>query len=94
MNSLYELINEVTAFPELYIGKPSLERLYAYINGFLSANIDLDDHCLDGFTEFVSEKYRLQSDHNWSEIISFFAPNENTAFARFVQLFNEFTERD
>lgn len=90
MESLYSLIKKVIAFPELYIGKPSLERLYAFIGGYLHQNEKADDHCLDGFTEYVAQKYHILSDHNWSSIIPFFSNNEEEAFRTFAELFEEF----
>ena len=72
MDSLKELINKITEFPELYIGKPSVELLYAFLGGFLYQNDSADDHCLDGFNEFVLQKYRLRTDHNWANVIRFF----------------------
>ena len=93
MDKLYTLVKTVTDFPELYIGKPSLERLYAYIGGFLTGNPEGDDHCMDGFNEYVAEKYRLYSDHNWAQIIQFFSPSEEYAFKEFISLFDEFTQQ-
>lgn len=92
MTTLYDLINKISEFPEIYIGNRSLERLYAFIGGFLYQNDDANDHCLDGFTEYVAEKYHQKSDHNWSSIIQFYSNNEEDAFARFVELFREFTD--
>lgn len=93
MDSLYNTIKRVTEFPELYIGKPSLERLYAFISGYLYQNEVADDHCLDGFNDYVAQKYRISSDHNWSSIIQFFSNSEKEAFERFIQLFDEFTRQ-
>ena len=90
MEYLYELIMRVSDFPEIYLGKPSLERLYAFIGGYLEAKPEADDHCLDGFNEYVSEKYGINSDHNWSGIISFFSTSEKQAFEQFKTLFAEF----
>ena len=91
MSNLYSVIQEIIVRPELYIGKPSLERLYAFIGGYLHQNDAESENCLIGFNEFVAEKYRIDTDHNWSSIIQFFSNNENEAFEKFVQLFEEFT---
>ena len=94
MDSLYQLINKITDFPEIYIGKPSLERLYAFIGGYLHQNEAVNDHCLDGFDAYVANKYGITSAHNWASIILFFSNNENEAFERFIELFNEFQCRN
>ena len=92
MDSLKELIIKITEFPELYIGKPSVELLYAFLGGFLYQNDSADDHCLDGFNEFVLQKYRLRTDHNWANVIQFFSNTEQEAFDKFTQLFKEFSQ--
>ena len=94
MERLKDVIITVSSFPELYIGKPSLERLYAFIGGYLHNNSEGDDHCLDGFNEYVSAKYRINTDHNWSEIISFFSSNENEAFETFKSLFCDYCKKN
>lgn len=93
MDTLENMIAKITDFPELYLGKPSVERLFAFLGGFLYQNDVANDHCLDGFTEFVAQKHRLRTDHNWSDIIQFFSNSEQEAFNRFIQYFNEFQKR-
>ena len=92
MDTLNEIINKISNFPELYIGKPSVERLYAFINGFLYQNTTANDHCLDGFTEYIAQKYNIHSDHNWASIIQFFSANEQEAFESFIHHFEEYSE--
>ena len=94
MNNLYTLIKNIADFPELSIGNRSLERLYAFIGGYLYHNTDVDRSCLDGFTEYVAKEYKISSDHNWASIISFFSNNENEAFEKFVELFDSFNKTD
>lgn len=93
MKKLNEVIQEVTAFPEIYIGRPSLERFYAFVAGYLFQNEEANDHCLDGFTNFVSQKYGISSDHNWSSIIQFFSNGEEDAFNLFIKLFAEYRQQ-
>ena len=90
MKNLYDVICEIIKRPELYIGKPSLERLYAFIGGYLYQNEFVTENCLDGFNEYVAERYGLDTDHNWSLIIQFFSNDEKEAFNKFAQLFDEF----
>ena len=90
MDSLYQLINKITNLPEIYIGKPSLERLYAFIGGYLHQNEAANDHCLDGFNEYIARKLGISSAHIWASIIQFFSNNESEAFEKFIELFDEF----
>ena len=93
IEKLYDLIVKVTDFPEIYIGNRSLERLHAFICGFLEGNPSADDHCLDGFTEYVCARYNISVSRNWSTIIPFFCGSEQEAFQCFVRLFYEFNEQ-
>ena len=94
MQNLLDIIVAISTSPEIYLGRPSLERLYAFIGGYLLANPEADDNCLIGFNEFVSAKYHINTDHNWSEIIQFFSPNGDAqAFKTFVELFDEFRHK-
>ena len=90
MDSLYTVIREIVDFPEIYIGKKSLERLYAFIGGYLHHNTTIDASCLEGFNEYVAEKYRIKTSHNWASIIDFFSNNEDAAFDTFIELFEAF----
>ena len=91
MGKLYDLIQSIALRPEIYIGKPSLERLYAYLSGYMYQNSDNNDHCLDGFNAYIAQKYNICSDHNWAEIIQFFSYSECDAFNTFIKHFSDFT---
>ena len=91
MDSLHDLIKTIAKRPEIYLGRPSVQRLYAFIGGYLYGNPTADDHCLDGFNEFVAQRFGIRSDHNWADIIEFFSDSEKDEFALFMKLFEEFT---
>ena len=93
MSNLSDVLKTVVAFPELYLGKPSLERLYAFICGFLYANRDADDGCLDGFNDYIQNRYHINTDHNWASVIQFFSNDEQQAFEFFIQDFNDFSAK-
>lgn len=93
MNKLHDLITAIINRPELYLGKSSIQRMYAYIGGFLHQNNDVDDHCLEGFNEYVAARYKINSDHNWADIIEFFSINNQDEIIIFKQLFDDFTQK-
>jgi len=69
-----------------------LERLFAFINGYKNHNsydVNAND-CLDGFNQYVAERYKMDTDHNWSSIIQFFYETEKDAFDEFYKLLDEF----
>ena len=94
MEQLKDLIHKISSYPELYLGKKSLDRLHVFLDGYLYGNATANDHCLDGFTEFVAQKYRISTDHNWSSIINFFSNTEQEAFDEFIRRFEVFSSID
>lgn len=96
MDDLYILLQEIRKRPGIYLGKPSLERLWAFINGYKShKSYDPDtDNCLDGFNDYVYEYYHLHTDHDWSRIIQFFNESEESAFYEFYRLFDAFMKKN
>lgn len=91
VKSLRSVISMVTAYP-MYIGGPSLERLDAFLAGYLYRNEKADDHCLDGFSEFVAQKYEVDSGQEWASIIQSFSSSEQEAFDKFKELFEEYQQ--
>lgn len=92
MCNLYDLIMTVVNRPELYLGKCSIQRLYAYIGGFLHQNETSNDNCLDGFNEYIAAYYKIESDHNWADIIQFFANSDREEMELFEKHFTNFTK--
>lgn len=90
MSSLKDLIRTVVKHPEIFLGKPSVQRLYAYIGGFLHQNDEANDHCLDGFNEYIAAYYSIQSDHNWADIIEFFARTDQEEIELFIKHFDNY----
>lgn len=93
MERLSDMLKVVVAFPEIFLGYPSLERLYAFIGGFCYANEDADDGCLDGFNEYCHNSYHMNTDHNWVSIIRFFSYDDQHAFETFIKDFNDFSAK-
>lgn len=95
MIKLFDLIQIILEKPELYIGKRSIQRLYAFIGGYLYGNNEADDHCLEGFNEFVADYYKIESDNNWASIIELFSSSSQDEIDMFKELFDKFTaEKD
>jgi len=95
MDNLYKLLQDIRPRPELYLGKPSLERLSFLISGYCIRNScdDNENVCLDGFQKFVEKRYRMNTDHHWSQFIQFFnLDNDKAAFDAFYKLLDEFME--
>lgn len=91
MDKLYDLITDILDKPDLYIRRRSVQLLYAFIGGYLYRNEAVDTHCLDGFNEYIAERYGVQSDHNWADIIQFFSNSGHEEIELFKKHFKEFT---
>ena len=84
-----DLITEIEKSPGMYLGRPSITRLSAFIDGYL-LGVASDEPFLGGFQKWIASKYEVKSTHKWSEIILFFEQGEEQAFARFFELLREF----
>ena len=90
---LKQLLDDVHVKPGLYIGEPSLEKLCAFIDGYLEC-MRKRDHVvpeyLSGFQIFVEQYYHIFGNinfhHHWSRLISFFEPTKERAFDKFYEL--------
>lgn len=90
MDKTYKLLQEIRKRPEIYIGKASLERLYAFLNGYKHHELPSPPDCLDGFQNYVEGIYDIHTDHNWASIIQFFSSTEEEAFNEFYKLFDNY----
>ncbi len=83
-----ELLAAIEKSPGMYLGRPSITRLSAFIDGYLLGTSG--EASLEGFQTWAAEKHRIKSAHKWSEIILFFEQEESDAFRRFFELFQEY----
>lgn len=92
MSELYTMITTIVDNPKLYLGRPSIQRLYAYIGGYLHQNNNANDQCLCGFNEYIAAYYKINSDHNWADIIQFFANSGQEEIDLFKKHFESFSK--
>lgn len=80
----------------MYFGKTSLERLRAFLDGYYYYEFEsqgtCQPDCLDGFTQYIQERYHLNTDHDWSSVIQFFSNSDQQAFDTFYQKLEEFLQ--
>ena len=96
MDRLYDILLDIKNRPELYIGKPSLERLYAFIGGYIyceTLNNSNYVNCLDGFNEYIAVVYNIKTSHNWSRIIDFYSTTDDEAFKKFYKHLDDFMKK-
>lgn len=94
MERIILLLNKIRERPVLYLGKPKVERLKAFIDGYMTYMEEEGTYCVlfDEFQSFVQKRYKIYSSQNWSNIIDFFSSSDQNAFDLFYKLFDEFLE--
>jgi len=97
MDILYGILLRVKKRPGMYLRRVSLKYLYVFINGCLAC-LDESDQVqghdfYPGFQEFIQEKYKVEFDKHWSDIIEFYCYREEEAFYLFFDLLDEFIEK-
>ena len=88
-------LKEIQCYPEMYVGKPSLERLASQLGGFQDAYrlMDVPLELFPGFRRFAMGKYPSDKILHYLEVIrqrcNF---DDEKAFFFFFELLNEFLE--
>ena len=98
MNGIFRVLYEIRKKPALYFGgRKSLSLIRAFINGYLEKQREIDPDChdtfaLNGFQEFVQNKYGLGTMcvQSWDRIIDFYNSSDDMAFDTFYELLDEF----
>jgi hypothetical protein len=93
---LLDLLQRIKQRPGMYLGKCSITRLRAFLDGYGMARAELgvprsqEEHDLNGFQEWIQERYKITSTHGWDSIILFFSVDEKDALDKFFKLLEEF----
>jgi len=92
----FDLLQRIKQRPGMYLGKCSITRLRAFLDGYETARAELgfadteQQQQLDGFQEWIQERYQITSTHGWDSIILFFSVDEKDALDKFFKLLEEF----
>ena len=92
----FDLLQRIKQRPGMYLGKCSITRLRAFLDGYETARAELgfpdteQQQQLDGFQEWIQERYQITSTHGWYSIILFFSVDEKDALDKFFKLLEEF----
>ncbi len=95
MSAVIELLKEIrNRRPSMYIGKPSVILLAAFLGGYDYA---LYRHCaikrddfFGAFQEWVANRYSVRISQSWENIIQFQCVDEREAMELFWKLLDEF----
>lgn len=94
MKMLYNILTEIQKTPQLYLGSASLEKLYAFVKGYMYCQCEKDYERFiqyDGrFQKYIQEFYRVEHTQSWEKIIRFYAVDEREAFNMFFVRMHEY----
>ncbi|OMF02653.1 hypothetical protein BK127_37060 [Paenibacillus sp. FSL H7-0331] len=80
----------------MYLGRPSVFLLQAYMNGYVDyyneVNEEQNYFFLPQFQEYIQKRFKIESTHSWAQIISFYSSSDEEAFNAFYRLLDEFIE--
>lgn len=97
MDNLSDILKKIKHKPSVYLGKPSISCLQAFLSGYNVAQYQLglpiqQENPLDGFQDWIQKKFNIDSSQSWANIILFFSEDERDALDIFFQLFEEFCQ--
>jgi hypothetical protein len=97
MDNLSDILEKIKHKHSVYLGKPSISCLHAFLSGYNVAQYQLglplqQENPLDGFQDWIQKKFNIDSSQSWANIILFFSQDEREALDIFFQLFEEFSQ--
>lgn len=92
--SLDEVLTMIRSRPGIILGRKSVDRLEAFLDGFTFATKDLEDHrFLTEFSGWVRRRYHIKSGQGWAKIISFHSTDGADGLDLFWKLLDEYRSR-
>lgn len=95
-DSFVDLIRKVQKRSAMYLGKPSISSLGAFLSGYKLARHELDisstpeEENFSRFQAWIQKKFRISTGQSWEQIILFYSEDENSELNEFFKLFDEF----
>ena len=91
-----QLFSEVLECPELYVGKPNIGLIAAFMSGYeyhtQAKGFGGMDKIYSGFHDWVAKRYEIQTSHGWPDIVSFIGLTEAGAFELTKELWKSYLE--
>lgn len=95
MNPILDFIKNVKKCPPMYLGEYSLTKLFHQLRGleygyYEVCNNTQPENPLNGFTEFIANKYKDTRSFNYCSLILAYSGNEKEALNNFFNYFDEY----
>jgi hypothetical protein len=101
MDSIFELLENISQKPGLYLGSSSVTALRYFLVGYKFARQEMGmvptEMELDFYQEFqpwLQRYFHIQTANSWDKILLFKYLDEEISFSNFFQLLDEFRQRD
>jgi hypothetical protein len=100
MTDIYELMQRIKTRPGMYLGKPYVTRLKAFLDGYIGARNDLgfplkeQEETLNKFQQWIQSRFNITSSQSWADIILFYSVDESEALNKFFELFEKFMHEE
>ena len=86
MNStIFELLERIKEKPGMYLGYPSVQSLFMFLNGY--------DLAREEFQPWLQKKLGVRTVTSWAKLIMLSCHDEKTGFERFFELLSEFRQK-
>lgn len=96
MKKIYDMLKKIQKNPQAYLGRPSIRRMHAFINGYTycqQENGDVENSIM-GFQKYIQDYYTVESTQSWAEIIYFFSIDEQDELKIFYQRLDEYMNKN
>lgn len=87
---LYEMLDKIKRNPGIFLGKYSITRLRAFLDGYMSSREDLglpptqQEIKFNQFQDWIQTRFKITSSHGWDSIILFYSADERDALNNFL----------
>lgn len=99
-NTIFDLLERIQKSPGIYLGYPSVQSLFMFLNGYEVARDEVgiklteeEEVFYDQFQPWLQQKLGVRSVTSWAKLIMLSCHDEKTGFERFFELLSEFRER-
>ncbi|MES2793005.1 MAG: hypothetical protein V4719_25560 [Planctomycetota bacterium] len=90
---IQQLIDDVSKRPTRYFSEPTLSRFDAFLLGWMLKSDDPStEFTLQGFQEWIANRYGIHHSHSWMRIIRLHATDDTSALNETFKLFEEYFE--
>lgn len=101
MNTVFDLLNRVQKSPGMYLGHPSVNSLFMFLNGYEVAKADMgveltaeENNFYEEFQPWLQRKLGVRSVTSWAKLIMLSCHDERAGFEKFFELLAEFRQQE